>query len=101
MNTQKFDIVEDGDDLINFLHNKEVDKVIDYQTLQKETTEFNQHYKDIKERLNDIRLKSTLVHISHDDYDCLNQLCLCLSDINNRLKDMKDKQDLLLNTIIK
>jgi hypothetical protein len=75
-------------------------KLINKQTLHKETAEFNQHYKDIKERLNDIRLKSTLVHISHDDYDCLNQLCLCLSDINNRLKDMKDKQDLLLNTII-
>lgn len=76
-------------------------KLINKQTLHKETAEFNQHYEDIKERLNDIRLKSTLVHISHDDYDCLNQLCLCLSDINNRLKDMKDKQDLLLNTIIK
>lgn len=76
-------------------------KLINQQTLQKETAEFNQHYKDIKERLNDIRLKSTLVHISHDDYECFNQLCLCLSDINNRLKDMKDKQDLLLNTMIK
>lgn len=76
-------------------------KLINQQTLQKETAEFNQHYKDIKERLNDIRLKSTLVHISYDDYECLNRLCLCLSDINDRLKDMKYKQDLLLNTIIK
>lgn len=76
-------------------------KLINQHTLHKETAEFNQHYEDIKERLNDIQLKSTLVHISHDDYDYLNQLCLCLSDINNRLKDMKEKQDLLLNTIIK
>jgi len=76
-------------------------KLINKQTLHKETAEFNQHYEDIKERLNNIRLNSVLVHISHDDYDYLYQLCLCLSDINNRLKDMKDKQDLLLNTIIK
>lgn len=76
-----------------------MDKLINKQTLYKETAEFNQKYNDIKSKLNNIILNSD--DIGHTDAYYIKLMSYLLLDINERLKEMKHKQDLLLNIMDK
>lgn len=68
---------------------------IDTVALYKETSEFNQKYNDIKNKLNNIVLNSNEVEQTDTYY--IKLMAYLLLDINERLKEMKYRQDLLLN----
>lgn len=68
---------------------------IDALALYKETSEFNQKYNDIKNKLNNIVLNSN--EVDQTDTYYIKLMAYLLLDINERLKEMKYRQDLLLN----
>ena len=68
---------------------------IDTVALYKETSEFNQKYNDIKNKLNNIVLNSN--EVDQTDTYYIKLMAYLLLDINERLKEMKYRQDLLLN----
>ena len=68
---------------------------IDALALYKETSEFNQKYNDIKNKLNNIVLNSN--EVDQTDTYYIKLMAFLLLDINERLKEMKYRQDLLLH----